>query len=185
MCCYCFLLLFSNLLWPSDAICWHGSGQHWLKWWLVPSLPLPEPMLTVQWCHNERDSIIMSTIASQITSLTIVYSVVYSGVDQRKHQISASLAFVRGIHRWPVNSPHKWPVTRKMFPFDDVIMTCHQWGSVACKWGKFYSKFSRIHELENYTVKIIVTSPRGQCFLYILSGWGWINKAMKATYSLW
>ena len=59
---------------------------------------------------------------SQITSLTIVYSAVYSGEDQRKHQSSASLAFVRGIHRGPVNSPHKWPVTRKMFPFDDVIM---------------------------------------------------------------
>ena len=65
----------------------------------------------------------MDTIASQITSLTIVYSIVYSGVDQRKHQSSASLAFVRGIHRRPVNSPHKWPVTRKKFPFDDVIMT--------------------------------------------------------------
>ena len=58
----------------------------------------------------------------QITSLTVVYSTVYSGADQRKHQRSTSLAFVRGIHRWPVNSPHKWPNTRKMFPFDDVIM---------------------------------------------------------------
>ena len=64
----------------------------------------------------------MGSIASQITSLTIVYSTVYSGADQRKHQSSVSLAFVRGIHRGPVNSPHKWPVTRKMFPFDDVIM---------------------------------------------------------------
>ena len=64
----------------------------------------------------------MGTKASQITSLTIVYSTVYSDADQRKHQSSASLAFVWGIHRWPVNSPHKWPVTRKMFPFDDVIM---------------------------------------------------------------
>ena len=64
----------------------------------------------------------MDAIASQITSLTIVYSIVYSDADQRKHQSSASLAFVRGIHRGPVNSPHKWPVTRKMFPFDDVIM---------------------------------------------------------------
>ena len=64
----------------------------------------------------------MDEIASQITSLTIVYSTVYSDEDQRKHQSSASLAFVRGIHRGPVNSPHKWPVTRKMFPFDDVIM---------------------------------------------------------------
>ena len=65
---------------------------------------------------------IMGSIASQITSLTIVYSTVYSGADQRKQQSSASLAFVSGIHRRPVNSPHKWPVTRKMFPFDDVIM---------------------------------------------------------------
>ena len=64
----------------------------------------------------------MGAIASQITSLTIVYSIVYSDADQRKQQSSASLAFVWGIHRGPVNSPHKWQVTRKMFPFDDVIM---------------------------------------------------------------
>ena len=60
----------------------------------------------------------MGAIASQITSLTIVYSTVYGDANERKHQSSASLAFVRGIH-W---GPHKWPVTRKMFPFDDVIM---------------------------------------------------------------
>ena len=62
-------------------------------------------------------------MASQITSLTIVYSSVYSDAYQSTHQSSASLAFVWGIHRWPVNSPHKWPVTREMFPFDDVIMS--------------------------------------------------------------
>ena len=71
---------------------------------------------------TQYDDVRMGAIASQITSLTIVYSIVYSDSDQRKHQSSASLAFVRGIHRGPVNSPHKWPVTRKMFPFDDVIM---------------------------------------------------------------
>ena len=64
----------------------------------------------------------MGTVASQITSRTIVYTAVYSDADQSKHQSSASLAFVWGIHRGPVNSPHKWPVTRKMFPFDDVII---------------------------------------------------------------
>ena len=48
----------------------------------------------------------MSAMASQITSLTIDYATVYSGADQGKHQRSASQAFVRGIHRWPVNSPH-------------------------------------------------------------------------------
>ena len=68
--------------------------------------------------HND---VIMGAIGSQITSLTIVFSTVYSDADERKHQSSASLAFVRGIHRSPVNSPHKWPVTRNMFPFDDVI----------------------------------------------------------------
>ena len=73
----------------------------------------------------------MGPMASQITSLTIVYSIVYSGADQRKQQSSASLAFVRGIHRGPTNSPHKWLVTRKMLPFDDVIMgrsgACIHW----------------------------------------------------------
>ena len=68
------------------------------------------------------NDILMSMMASQITSLTIVYSTVYSGPDQRKHQSSASLAFVRGIHWSPVNSPHKGTVTWKMFLFDDVIM---------------------------------------------------------------
>ena len=63
----------------------------------------------------------MSAMASPITSLPIVYSTFCSGADQREHQNSASQVFVRGIHRWPVNSPHKWPVTREMFPFDDVI----------------------------------------------------------------
>ena len=79
------------------------------------------------------DDVVMGTVASQITSLTIVYSTVYSGADQRKHQSSASLAFVLGIHRGPVNSPHKWPVTPKMFPFDDVII---HWISIRNKWIK-------------------------------------------------
>ena len=65
---------------------------------------------------------IMSRMASQITSVVLVYSTVYSGANQGKHQGSASLAFLRRIHRWPVNPPHKGPVTRKIFPFDDVIM---------------------------------------------------------------
>ena len=64
----------------------------------------------------------MGAIASQITSLESVYSAVLLGADQRKYQSPASLAFVRGIHRRPVNSPHKGPVTRKMFTLDDVIM---------------------------------------------------------------
>ena len=89
--------------WPSDVI-----------WQHRPTSTLAQVM--------HYDDVIMTTMASQITSLTIVYSTVYSVADQRKHQSSASLAFVWGVHRGPVNSPHKWPVTRKMFPFDDVIM---------------------------------------------------------------
>ena len=71
------------------------------------------------------NDVIMGATASQITSLTVVYSTVYSDADQRKYQSSASLAFVRRIHRRPVNSSHKWPITPKMFPFDDVIMKWH------------------------------------------------------------
>ena len=73
--------------------------------------------------YSHYNDVIMGAITSQITSLTIVYSTVYSGADQRKYQSSALLAFVRGIHRGQVNSPHKWTVTRKTFPFDDVIMS--------------------------------------------------------------
>ena len=72
--------------------------------------------------YSHYNDVILGAIASQITSIMTDYSTVYSGADQIKHQSSASLAFVRGIHRWPVNSPHKWPVTRKMFPFDDIIV---------------------------------------------------------------
>ena len=80
--------------------------------------------------HYHYGDVIMGAITSQITSLPIVCSTVYSDADQRKHQSSASLAFVRGIHRGPVNSPHKWPVTRKIFPFDDVIMLTSIWNPI-------------------------------------------------------
>ena len=83
---------------------------------------------------NHYNDVIIGAMASQITRLTIVYSTVYSGADHRKHQSSASLAFVRGIHRRPVNSPHKWPVTRKSFPFDDVIMNNRN-VNVVTGWG--------------------------------------------------
>ena len=83
-------------------------------------------LVFIIWDHvilRHYTDVIMGAITSQISSLTIVYSTVYSDADQRKHQSSASRAFVWGIHRWPVNSPRKWPVTQKMVPFDDVIMT--------------------------------------------------------------
>ena len=87
-----------------------------------------------------KNDVIMSAMANEITSLTIVYSSVYSGADQRQHQSSASLAFVREIHRWPVNSPHKEPVTRILFPFDDVIMLQNYPFSVPFLPLDFYGK---------------------------------------------
>ena len=85
-------------------------------------IPIPVNVLFVSLHCCHYNDVIMSTMATQITSLTIVYSTIYSGTNQRKHQSSTSLAFVRGIHWSPVNSPHKGLVTRKMFSFDDAIM---------------------------------------------------------------
>ena len=96
---------------------------------LLLSFRAPRRIATKLWpcnslrCYrNHYNDVIMGVMASQITNLPIGYSTVYLVADQRKHQSSASLAFVRGIHRSQVNSPHKRPVMRKMFPFDDVIM---------------------------------------------------------------
>ena len=75
--------------------------------------------LNHRWHYSD---VIMTTMASQITGVSMVCSTVCSGADQRKHQRSAPLAFLRGIHRSPVDSPLKGPVTRKIFPFDDVFM---------------------------------------------------------------
>ena len=88
--------------------------------WYREAFPKFNGLLHLQILYN--NDVIMGAVMYQITSFTIVYSTIDSNADQRKHQSSASLAFVRGIHRGPVNSPHKWPVTRKMFAFDDVIM---------------------------------------------------------------
>ena len=90
---------------------------------LKAAQPFANRLATAPYCYNV---VIMSAMVSQITNLTIVYLTVFLCADQRKHQSSASLAFMRGIHWQPVNSPHKGPVLQKMFSFDDVIMasTC-------------------------------------------------------------
>ena len=117
-----------------------GPTTFWLsfKHWLL------RQNKATQDCHYSN--VIMGDMASQITSISTVCSVVCSGAHQRKHQSSVSLAFVMGIHRWPVDSPHKGPVMRKMFPFDDAIicifyMGCtaherklHQW--YQCLWSE-------------------------------------------------
>ena len=108
------------LLWPGMIILPTGEA-----FGPIPTIKSSDQIIYLHWIRpssSHYDDVIMTMLASQITSLTVVYSIVYSGVNQRKHQSSASLAFVWEIHRGPVNFPHKWPVTRKMFPFDDVIM---------------------------------------------------------------
>ena len=108
---------------------------------------------TYLWRPWHYSDVIMSTMAYQITSVSTVYSTVCSGADQRKHQSSASLACVRGIHRWPVISPHNGPVTRKMFSFDDVVlfdgaMANKIWNSrqsgydIACLIVHMYAQFN-------------------------------------------
>ena len=90
---------------------------------LVISWSISSKILTIDLPHY--NDIIMSTVVSQINSLTIVYSTVYSGTDQTKHQGSSSLAFVCGIHWWTVNSPHKGPVTEKSFHL--MMSSCMGW----------------------------------------------------------
>ena len=107
---------------PFNFIGFSISYSGTIHWDRNVILMILSPLAALEVIILHYNDVIMSLMAFDITSLTIVYSTVYSVTDQRKHQSSASLAFVRGIHRWPVNSPHKGPVTRKMFPFDDVIM---------------------------------------------------------------
>ena len=124
---YCRLM--KTFIWPGDtsgAACF-SNGHDWMIGLTKSDMTggdvffrygITNDVLTLL----HYNDIIIRAMASQITSLMIAYSTVYSGADQRKHQSSAPLSFVRGIHRGPLNSPHKRPVTREMFPFGDVIM---------------------------------------------------------------
>ena len=117
----------------------YASGWAWGRYsviyevaWNIQSIMTPLNWNALRWRHNGRDSV----------SNHQPYDCLLNRLFRRrprKHQSSASLAFVRGIHRRPVNSPHKGPVTRKMFPFDDVIMmfcvTGPLWGqSTGHRW---------------------------------------------------
>ena len=109
----------SKLIYTKMAIELYLRWLHFLKKWYDSHSLVHFRLKYVLLHYND---VIMGAMASQITSLTIAYSTVYSGADQRKLQSSASLVFVWGIHRWPMNSPYKWPIARKMFPFDYGIM---------------------------------------------------------------
>ena len=103
----------------------------------------------------------MGAIVSQITILTIVYSTVYSDADQRQHESSASLAFVWGIHRGQVNSLHRWPITRKMFPFDDVIMFSNRHSIAPCVQTLIHMSPQSLQWCKQYHVTLdrVITAP--------------------------
>ena len=130
------------------------------------------------WFHYA--DVIMGAMESQITSLTSFYSTVYSGTDQRKHQSSASLAFVLGIHRWPMNSPYKGPVTRKMFPFDDAIMRVFGvwlWlNSLLLHWYRG----NRTRDMS----KLMMTSSNGNTFRATGPLWGPMTRSFDVFFYL-
>ena len=116
----------TNPCWPNVSVPTLAQHKSW-RWAIVAMLvSLAANSTPPEDRSNHYSDVIMSAMASQITSLTIVYSTLYLGADQRKHQSSASLAFLWGIHQSLVNSPHKRQVTRKMFPFDDIIMVTQE-----------------------------------------------------------
>ena len=110
----------------------------------------------------------MGAMASQITSLKIVYSTVYSSADQRIHLSSASLAFLRGIHRWPVNSPHTGPVTQKWWRHHGV--KCHYgmpMQSYASRQAfSIYLIFHHVHALFMH----LILPVRWNVTIYVVAG---------------
>ena len=107
--------------------------------------------------------VIMNAMAFHITSASILVC-----SDQRKHLSSTSLAFVRGIHRSPVDSPNKGPVTRKKFPFDDVIMRCREntCGHSGCPTGPISEPSCIFRTLKNescHDANFVVTADAVGC----------------------
>ena len=72
-------------------------------------------LLSLQWRHNGHDG---------VSNHQRIDCLLKRSFRRRSKKRSKSLAFMRGNHRWPVNFPHKVPVTRKMFPFDEGFMPC-------------------------------------------------------------
>ena len=154
MFCFCFFVCVFFFIW------------HQFRLQLPPEVETPgswRDKFLGMYCSD----VIMGAIVSQITGISIVYSIVWSGADQRKHQSSVSLVFVGWIHRWPVNSPHKGPATRKMFPFNDVSMAmikldCLErdlWMKQLWSWNLIWSRQSK----EMNTVRPVHINVMGVC----------------------
>ena len=142
------------------------------NFWGGRGISNPSVSLLPMGSSSHYNDVIMSAMMSQITSLKIVYSAVYSGADQRKHQSSASLAFVWGLPRWPGNSPHKGPVTRKMFPFDDVIMSWRYRCNHPGESDYHYRKTSSINRTKSQSLNV-------SCILVQLSSFNPLKPGVK------
>ena len=125
----------------------------------------------------------MTVMASQIIDATIVCLSVSSGTDQGKHQGSTSMAFVRGIHQWPVN--HKGTVTRNLFPFDDVIIQAtEQWAIINSFYWQFLFYWKFIRDLmipwsrQPYFLDLIPTNTITPWKIIQLI-WRWTNRVCK------
>ena len=188
ICWYVKSLLVQVMAWYHHAInhhlnkCWSRLGYHMLLLSL-DNLPYEATIILNKssqyhgfWYPLYSD-IIMSMMASQITGISIVYPTICSGTDQRKHQSSASLAFVRGIHWWPVNSPHKGLVTRKIFSFDDIIMLAPQIIShqLECHWLCQLISWLIPFKRQRYIVYFLTTTLPIHCSMFVLCGifWKW------------
>ena len=153
-------------------------------------------MSGTSWVHY--GDLITSAMGIQVTGVSIICSAICSGADRRKHQGSASLAFVRGIHQWLVNSPHKGPVTRKLFPFDDVITNVELWhwvGGVVEWWIDLLHKsrngpvpYPTMHHFETEmctcvhisVTKWCIVGNCGICEMGLL-GWTFIPETFAVT----
>ena len=91
------------------------SATPWHRWAVM------NQCAALQWCQNECDGI------SNHWRLDCLFNCLFRCTSKKSS--SVSLAFVRGIHQWPVNSLHKRPVTWKMFPFGYIIMPLTSWSS--------------------------------------------------------
>ena len=161
-----------------DTVCFmrydpFGHPYAFVVWFIINVLAVQCSCLVDYVVHNCE--FIMGAMASQITSLASVDPIVHSGADQRKHQSSKSLAFVRGIHRWPVHSPYKWPVTRKMFHL--MTSSCHQLANRCIQSTALY------HTVPMNLIVISITTVWGVCVILACSDIAlFISKRIRDCY---
>ena len=145
----------------------------WQKRWLIlfgekDAVGISEASQAASDIYTHYSDVIMSVIMSQITGVSMVWSSVCSGTDQS----SASLAFVRGIHQWPMDSPHKGPVKRKIFSFDDVIM----WNPIGYTNKRGYRvKFQWLRLYRYRLWNSVVCSFIFNCGVNIVETWETVN----------